>query len=406
MEAIKKQATKLREQVAKQQQAVLRHLGHFSNEDVTVDEADLQCHQKLQDLYSSTKAAKHLQRNIVRGIEAFIATSSKLIEISRRLADDCCKYGVENQNSGSSLAKAALHFGNSHKSIEDERETLLGILGEQVSEPLRALITGAPLEDARHLTHRYDRFRQEVEAQTIEQKRYLKFGCAVLTAVYCNLLKLLSLHGSANSSKAADVLRRRSKTREADISAESYMKLKQAEARLADLKSSMMVLGREATAAMLSAEDQQQKITFQLLLAMVDAEKSYHQRVLASLEKLHAEMILEGQMNESLNSVTLQRDVNVASAHDKFSLNKSEAQGSNQSDVFFIAKVVHPFDAEADGELSLAVGDYVVVRQVGPSGWSEGECKGKAGWFPSAYVERQEKAPASKLIEPNSAASA
>lgn len=370
MEAIKKQATKLREQVAKQQQAVLRHLGHFSNEDVTVDEADLQCHQKLQDLYSSTKAAKHLQRNIVRGIEGFIATSSKLIEISRKLADDCCKYGVEDQNTGSSLAKAALHFGNSHKSIEDERETLLGILGERVSEPLRALITGAPLEDARHLTHRYDRFRQEVEAQ------------------------------------AADVLRRRSKTREADISAESYMKLKQAEARLADLKSSMMVLGREATAAMLSAEDQQQKITFQLLLAMVDAEKSYHQHVLASLEKLHAEMILEGQMNESLNSVTLQREVNVASAHDKFSSNKSEAQGSNQSDVFFIAKVVHPFDAEADGELSLAVGDYVVVRQVGPSGWSEGECKGKAGWFPSAYVERQEKAPASKLIEPNSAASA
>ncbi|MBA0624243.1 hypothetical protein Godav_009633, partial [Gossypium davidsonii] len=165
MEAIKKQATKLREQVAKQQQAVLRHLGHFSNEDVTVDEADLQCHQKLQDLYSSTKAAKHLQRNIVRGIEGFIATSSKLIEISRKLADDCCKYGVEDQNTGSSLAKAALHFGNSHKSIEDERETLLGILGERVSEPLRALITGAPLEDARHLTHRYDRFRQEVEAQ-------------------------------------------------------------------------------------------------------------------------------------------------------------------------------------------------------------------------------------------------
>ncbi|MBA0881257.1 hypothetical protein Goshw_024260 [Gossypium schwendimanii] len=379
MEAIKKQATKLREQVAKQQQAVLRHLGHFSNEDVTVDEADLQCHQKLQDLYSSTKAAKHLQRNIVRGIEGFIATSSKLIEISRKLADDCCKYGVEDQNTGSSLAKAALHFGNSHKSIEDERETLLGILGEQVSEPLRALITGAPLEDARHLTHRYDRFRQEVEAQPF----------------------FLPPH-----KQAADVLRRRSKTREADISAESYMKLKQAEARLADLKSSMMVLGREATAAMLSAEDQQQKITFQLLLAMVDAEKSYHQHVLASLEKLHAEMILEGQMNESLNPVTSQREVNVASAHDNFSSNKSEAQGSNQSDVFFIAKVVHPFDAEADGELSLAVGDYVVVRQVGPSGWSEGECKGKAGWFPSAYVERQEKAPASKLIEPNSAASA
>ncbi|OMO91352.1 Neutrophil cytosol factor 2 p67phox [Corchorus capsularis] len=344
--------------------AVLRHLGHFSNEDVTVDEAALQCHQKLQDLYSSTKAAKHLQRNIVRGIEGLIATSSKLMEIARKLADDCCKYGAENQSCGSSLARAALQFGKSHKSMEDERETLLGFLGEQVSEPLRALITGAPLEDARHLTHRYDRLRQEVEAQ------------------------------------AADVLRRRSKTRESDISAESYMKLKQAEDRLTELKSSMMVLGREATAAMLSVEEQQQKITFQRLLAMVDAEKSYHQHVLVLLEKLYAEMILEEQSNEPMDS--LHREVNVALAHDNTRSNGSEAQRNNQTDVYFIAKVVHPFDAQADGELSLAVGDYVVVRQVGSTGWSEGECKGKAGWFPSAYVERQEKAPASKLIETNS----
>jgi hypothetical protein len=26
--------------------------------------------------------------------------------------------------------------------------------------------------------------------------------------------------------------------------------------------------------------------------------------------------------------------------------------------------VIHPFDAQADGEISLTVGDYVVVRQV------------------------------------------
>jgi endophilin-A len=86
MEAIKKQATRLREQVAKQQQvinfssdslllfffyyyfqilclfvclqAVLKHLGHFSNEGIIVDEAELQCYQHLQNLYNSTRAAK------------------------------------------------------------------------------------------------------------------------------------------------------------------------------------------------------------------------------------------------------------------------------------------------------------------------------------------------------------
>lgn len=33
--------------------------------------------------------------------------------------------------------------------------------------------------------------------------------------------------------------------------------------------------------------------------------------------------------------------------------------------------------------------------QVSPSGWSEGECKGKAGWFPSAYVEKRQRIPVS-----------
>ena len=35
----------------------------------------------------------------------------------------------------------------------------------QVLDPLRAMVTGAPLEDARHLAQRYSRMRQEAEAQ-------------------------------------------------------------------------------------------------------------------------------------------------------------------------------------------------------------------------------------------------
>lgn len=37
----------------------------------------------------------------------------------------------------------------------------------QVAEPLRAMVMGAPLEDARHLAQRYDRMRQEAEAQVL-----------------------------------------------------------------------------------------------------------------------------------------------------------------------------------------------------------------------------------------------
>uniref|UniRef100_A0A2P2L265 Uncharacterized protein MANES_17G005400 n=1 Tax=Rhizophora mucronata TaxID=61149 RepID=A0A2P2L265_RHIMU len=81
MEAIKKQATRLRKQVAKQQQVILKHLRHFGNEDVIIDEAEFQCYQQLQALYNSTRAAKHYQRNIVRDIEGFVSTSSKQMAI-------------------------------------------------------------------------------------------------------------------------------------------------------------------------------------------------------------------------------------------------------------------------------------------------------------------------------------
>ncbi|XP_021804188.1 SH3 domain-containing protein 1-like, partial [Prunus avium] len=130
------------------------------------------------------------------------------------------------------LVIASDFFGSSHNSIEEEREIFLKILGEQVAEPLRAQITGAPLEDARHLTHRYDKLRQEVEAQV------------------------------------AEVLRRRLKSR-GSVSAESSVKLQNAEARLIELKSTTVALGREATAAMLSVEEHQQQMTFHKLCTMV-----------------------------------------------------------------------------------------------------------------------------------------
>ncbi|CAL9028596.1 unnamed protein product [Prunus brigantina] len=413
MESIRKQASKLREQVAKQQQAVLKRLGSLGNEAVMIDEAELLCHQNLQDLYNSTRAAKHFQRSLVRGVEAFVSISSKQMEIVRKLAEDCCKYGAENQSTSTPLVIASDYFGTSYNSIEEEREIFLKILGEQVAEPLRAQITGAPLEDARHLTHRYDKLRQEVEAQV------------------------------------AEVLRRRLKSR-GSVSAESSVKLQNAEARLTELKSTTVALGREATAAMLSVEEHQQQMTFHKLCTMlvrsvppiflevmfpispvdgphkkkrigdasewdafsfldgglkwcycsltirsfeqmVDAERSYHQHALAILDKLHSEMILEKLPKEfSSQSEKMDPDTNS---------NRSDDHGQlYQDDTFFIARAIHPFDAQADGELNLAIDDYVVVRQVGPNGWSEGECNGMAGWFPSAYIERQEKAPSAKLM--------
>jgi hypothetical protein len=38
------------------------------------------------------------------------------------------------------------------------------------------------------------------------------------------------------------------------------------------------------------------------------------------------------------------------------------------------------------------------LQQITPNGWAEGECRGKAGWFPAAYVERRENIPPNKVF--------
>ncbi|KAF9603651.1 hypothetical protein IFM89_037310 [Coptis chinensis] len=337
MDAIRKQATKIREQVAKQQQAVLKQFGGYGGSDsVLTDEAELQQHQKLEKLFISTRAGKHFQRDVVRSVEGYIVTGSKQVEIGSKLSEDSRKYGADNTcTSGNTLSKAALSYGRARAQMEKERGNFLKALGTQatssssgllqlikyvvptplvlqVAEPLRAMVMGAPLEDARHLAQRYDRIRQEAESQAIE------------------------------------VSKRQAKVKESVGSIDVTSKLEAAEAKLQELKSNMAVLGKEAVVAMASVESQQQRLTLQRLIAMVESECTFHQRVLQILDQL-------------------------------------------------VDEAVFSYQAESDVELNLSIGDYVVIRKVSNNGWAEGECRGKAGWFPFGYVERRERVLASKM---------
>ncbi|XP_057520961.1 SH3 domain-containing protein 2-like [Amaranthus tricolor] len=354
MDAIKRQASKLREQVAKQQQALLRQLGHFGSEAYVVDETELACHDQLRKLYTSTRAAKHFEKDIAHSIEGMMSLTSKQIEIERRFAQDCSRYEVENQGSPSPLAEAASRVCTSRNSMIDEKRTLLGVFGEKVYKPLRALVKSAELEDARLLVRRYDKLWQEVETQ------------------------------------AADVLRLRTKSTEGAKSEENFSKVQLAEGRLDDLKSRLKALGKEATSAMLSVEAHQQKMTFQHLVIMLNAERSYHRNVAAILEKLLAEMIQLEQLSASSTSIdaTQNHPHGQKNEQNPKSNGNKEHYGEQDDIACYVAKVVHPFDAEAEEELSLLVGDIVVVQQVIPGGWSKGESNGKTGWFPSPYVQR------------------
>ncbi|KAL4282137.1 hypothetical protein GQ457_03G002380 [Hibiscus cannabinus] len=366
MDAIRKQATRLREQVARQQQAVFKQFGGYGGSDnVITDEAEFQQHQKLEKLYVSTRAGKHFQRDIVRGVEGYIVTGSKQVEIGTKLSDDSRKYGSENTcTSGNTLSKAALRYGHARAQMEKERGNLLKALGTQVAEPLRAMVMGAPLEDARHLAQRYDRMRQEAEAQTIE------------------------------------VSKRQARVRETPGNPENVMKLESAETKLQDLKSNMAILGKEAAAAMTAVEAQQQRLTLQRLIAMVEAERAYHQRVLQILDQLDAEMRSERQRIEAPPAPSVDTMPSPPSYEEVNGVYASQASnGSTDSMGYFLGEVMHTYNGESDVELSLSIGDYVVVRKVMNNGWAEGECKGKAGWFPFGYIERRDRVLASKVAE-------
>ncbi|RWR79162.1 SH3 domain-containing protein 2-like protein [Cinnamomum micranthum f. kanehirae] len=369
MDAIRKQATKLREQVAKQQQAVLKQFGaggYGGSDNLVTDEAELQQHQKLERLYISTRAGKHFQRDIVRGVEGFIVTGSKQVEIGSKLSEDSRKYGVENTcTSGSTLSKAALNYGRARGQMEKERGTLLKALGTQVAEPLRAMVMGAPLEDARHLAQRYDKMRQEAEAQAIE------------------------------------VSKRQMKVKESMGNPDVISKLEAAEAKLQELKSNMAVLGKEAAAAMAAVEAQQQRLTLQRLIAMVEAERTYHQRIVQILNQLEGEMVSERQRIEASPSPVVDSPTPPPPSYEEVNgvFASQTYDGSTDAMGYFLGEVIHSYQAESDVELNLSLGDYVVVRKVSNNGWAEGECKGKAGWFPYIYIERRERVLASKMAE-------
>ncbi|KAL3621292.1 SH3 domain-containing protein 2 [Castilleja foliolosa] len=365
MEAIRKQASRLREQVARQQQAVLKQFGAYGASDVVADDAELQQHQKLEKLYISTRAAKHFQRDIVRGVEGYIVTGSKQVEIGTKLSEDSRKYGVENTcTSGSTLSKAASNFARSRAQMEKERGNLLKAFGTQVAEPLRAMVMGAPLEDARHLAQRYDRMRQEAEAQAVE------------------------------------VARRQAKVREGNAHPDMAFKLEAAEVKLQDLKSNVATLGKEAASAMAAVEGQQQRLTLQRLITMVEAERAYHQRVLQILDQLEGEMMSERQRIEAAPVPSMDSMHAPPSYEELNGVSTSPVQnGSTDSMGYFLGEVLFSYQAESDVELNLSIGDYVVVRKVVNNGWAEGECKGKAGWFPFGYVERRDRVLASKVAE-------
>jgi endophilin-A len=77
-----------------------------------------------------------------------VSTSTKQLEVATKLAEECRKYGMEGPGVGSPLARAVMQYGAARSQMERERNKMNRIFGTQVADPLRAMVIGAPLEDA------------------------------------------------------------------------------------------------------------------------------------------------------------------------------------------------------------------------------------------------------------------
>lgn len=96
--------------------------------------------------------------------------------------------------------------------------------------------------------------------------------------------------------QAIEVSKRQAKVREAPGNVDNNLKLEAAESKLQELKSNMTVLGKEAAAAMTAVEGQQQRLTLQRLMAMVQ---------FSSIEASYIFFLIEMSESYSVLSVTL-----------------------------------------------------------------------------------------------------
>ena len=341
-------------------------------------------HQELERLFTSTRAGKHFQKDIVKGVENFITVGNKQLEISNKLAEDCKKYGSEGPSVKEALSRATGQYGTARNKMEKERENFHRSIATQVAEPLRTMVHGSPLEDARHLKQKYDRLREDATNQVSEVNRR--------------------------------------KTKDPHKDPDYGAKLQAAEHKLEELTSAMDTMGKNATSAMSVVESQQQNTTLQKLLTMVDAERAYFQRVTGILDQLHYEIEAEVQRSsntsvsrnssngatpypqtpsQSTPPSTTVRQMSVDPPESSYGHSYHTANGDYEEETVddkvpspvetqsFYAIATHDFEGEDEGELTISIGDEVLVRQVTSSGWTEGSCNGESGWFPSTYVEKK-----------------
>ncbi|KAI3710781.1 hypothetical protein L2E82_40575 [Cichorium intybus] len=145
-------------------------------------------------------------------------------------------------------------------------------------------------------------------------------------------------HIGIRSLYVIEVARRQAKVKESSGNPDNLSKFEAAQGRLHELKSNMTV----------------------------EAEKHHHQNVLNILDRLEGEMLQERQRIEASPMAAVTSPISSSPSYDEingvFVFERKDNAADNTD--YFLGEAIHPYQAESDAELSLIVGDYVVVRKV------------------------------------------
>ncbi|KAE8722974.1 transcription factor GTE8-like [Hibiscus syriacus] len=363
-------------------QAVIKQLGgtgYESSDVVVIDEVEMQRHQQLDKLYRTTRSGRvmiilhfiFLKLTFEKSHSIRLSSMFHLLEKGlNTLMIPCNSYNYSSiplkfhfSEKICSLPYDSNGFENGHPlylsycyNLSDFQKDVI-----KLQKRLRPLGTKFSEECCQ-----YGDGRKHAEK---EQEDLIKLLSSRNMTLLPNALGFGSIESNdrwCSLEDARHLAQRYSRMRQ-----EAEAQLHAAEARMQELKANMAVLGKEAAAALAAVEAQQQRLT-------VEGEKTYHLRVAAILNEIEAEMVSEKQRKESAPPVIA-------------------PENGSEKTIYFLAEATHHFFAESEKELNLAAGDFVVVQKLSPSGWSEGECKGKAGWFPSAYVEKRQRLQSNNL---------
>eukprot|EP00898_Chlorokybus_atmophyticus_P004239 jgi/Chlat1/4816/Chrsp31S04864 len=411
----------LRQRVLSTRDAVLEKLGGAHAGPRPTDESDefRQQHDELERLNHITTHNKHFIKDLVRSVDNLCTAGNRYTETGVRLVEFCRGYGTEGPGQGTTLGLACLQYGIARTQLESERDTFHRKVQDQIVEPLRGVINNGHLDEARLASKRYEKVRSDVDALVAQSRqrrdRIARDGSGAdqdklssIEAKQHELVAVMQAQGeeAAHAHKAVAAAQQREALARLVSMVEMERDMLNKTYNTLDRLYVQLVAEQRRTE---QASDGQERTHSPIRRGASSAAAAFDNSSTTSAppppsydDVMTNNMARSADRPSSASTAPAARTNSAGSratsgVDDLFDLDmgssaKSEPGSATKapkpaSKPQMLAEVLHDYTAVEPGELSLRKGEYIVVRQTTDSGWSDGQCKGKAGWFPTSYVK-------------------